>query len=221
MAEILGAAGGQTGKERKDEKDYEGGTTTLTLVAPLATAGVSVAQRELHDSYGQEEPRLRAADIDVGKAILVAGDGQIRGLLVIVIDAEKDQFVDIEIGVLKLFVLEGAVEVVTEHWLEAVERLWAGSPQTTRLEGFNRARGEADVQVTERKRRNLAKSTKVPSLSYEEQTSPKAFAAQGGVSRGCNSHLGSRSMAATAVANKEINNVIFIVALFPRRWNFD
>lgn len=38
--------------------------------------------------YGQGKPHLRAADIDVGKTVLVVGDGQVCGLLVI--DAEKN-----------------------------------------------------------------------------------------------------------------------------------
>lgn len=97
-------------------------------------------------------PHLRVADIDVGKTILVAGDGQVRA---VVIDAEMDQVVDVEIGLFELCILDGSIEVFTIHGLEAVESRGTGSPQTTRLEDFNRARDEANVQVIEGKRGSL------------------------------------------------------------------
>lgn len=88
---------------------------------------------EWHACSDQGRPHLRAADIDVGKTSLVTGDGQVGDLLALVIDAEMEQFIDVETGLFEFLVLEGPVEVVTKHGLEAVESRDSGSPQAMSL----------------------------------------------------------------------------------------
>lgn len=148
LAKVLAPARRRADKPGDDEKDGDGHTSSLAVVARIAATRVSVIEHEPHGWCSLRGSHSRAADINFGNASSITSNVQTGTFQAAVInDAEMDQVANIEAGRLKLLVLEGCVEVVIKHRLETVEACNAGSPQAVGLKSVNRIWGQGDVEM--------------------------------------------------------------------------